>query len=218
MKKWMPLFLMGSFAVAAPVPREIPRLEQLFGKPETEFEHCRYVLKDKTLVMELSRKLNSHCAGAMKNSPRTRKHVTGNFVATVSVWCDLPEVGGSHFGGGLAVWADEARYAKIDLIVWPKEGIWITEYATYLRKEAGKITESHGDCDRGDFRHKPTELRITRKDNVIDTAYSKDSGKTWIKIGTIEVDWPAKLNIGVIGYNISCEDVVTRFDSLVIQQ
>ncbi len=153
------------------------------------------------------------------NAPRVWRDVEGDFVAQVKVCGEFqpgePTTRDSAVpsnGAGLVVWLDAETFIRFE-----RFGILrnqkISPFLLFERREVGQVKSNHnGRLDSGDV-----YLKIERRGGRITGAFSAD-GQTWTRSKPMEIEWPARLKVGLDAVSSSFEPFAVRFEEFSIRK
>jgi S1-C subfamily serine protease/regulation of enolase protein 1 (concanavalin A-like superfamily) len=132
------------------------------------------------------------------NAPRVMREVEGDFTVTVKVAGDFSPGGRSTnpksvpwHGAGIIVWNDGDNYIRLERAASNRGGK-VTPYINFEEFKAG----AHGVTNNDTAKESDCWLCMERKGNTILGSVSFD-GFTWKELKPMQVEWPAKLNIGL---------------------
>jgi hypothetical protein len=219
--------LLASAAVgAAPVPKETPREEQLrklYGTRVDETKRGTFSIERNCLTIGL-RDQPPDTDREPPGAPRMMRDVAGDFVASVSIGCPLPDRVPDqklepYLGGGFVVMFGKGHFIHFGryhavYVFGPKGLAWRTEFYTQIERPADTsevLVSSFTEVSR-----KPVFLRLTRKGKLFTTEHSAD-GETWDKLKTNEEAAPENVQIGLFAlHNMKAPVDVNFWDYSVI--
>ena len=145
------------------------------------------------------------------NAARVVRIIEGDFVATVKVAGSFqpgPLRTGPksvpYNGGGLLAWSDDGNYIRLERGSMHRNGRTLG-LIIFESREHGTRAAVH---NKGGLDPRVDRwLRLERHGNVFSGSVSPD-GRDWTALEPIEVEWPARLTIGVDAVN-SCGDAMT---------
>jgi regulation of enolase protein 1 (concanavalin A-like superfamily) len=150
------------------------------------------------------------------NSPRVLQDVEGDFSARVKVCGALrpaaaPSVPGrfSFQSAGLLLWSDENDYVRLERAGLNRGGV---------SSSAGFELRSNGVMAGAQSSPLPDQdawLRLERRGNQLFGSVSGD-GRQWTTLRPINVDFPAKVRIGVAVVNAAQQPLTVRFEELQV--
>jgi S1-C subfamily serine protease/regulation of enolase protein 1 (concanavalin A-like superfamily) len=154
------------------------------------------------------------------NGPRVVQGVEGDFVAEVKVSgsfqpCGIPTGPKSvpFNGGGLLVWLDQGNYIRLERASMYRSGR-VMGFLNFESREGGTKAQAH---NKGGLDPKQDLwLRIKRHGNEISGSLSPD-GKTWEDLKPMDIDWPARLKVGVDVINSSGDPMTVQFHNFVLR-
>lgn len=152
-------------------------------------------------------------------APRILRDVEGDFVAEVKVVGPMGNQGQStsrhyqsYHGAGLLLWVDGDTYMRLERsVVYGGPGDTRPFVNWDFRKDA-KNMGNHA-VKASD---QPMTLRLERRGDRILCSYSAD-GERWTDLEPWEVDFPAKLRIGVAAVSTSAEPLVAELEGFRVR-
>ncbi|MBA4066910.1 MAG: hypothetical protein C0501_25030 [Isosphaera sp.] len=230
MSRFIPVFVLASAAVAAPVPPEAADAERVrkgFGAPVDPD-------KDRTFAfypagLKLTAPAASHKFGGPKpgNVPRTERRVSGDFVARVAVAVPDPPAGAdrafrSRYAGGLLLFAPDGgrvflgrlkRTGQPGGMEWSDQAIAEYEFPAKPGDDEGLYA-----CTREPPAGEWCHLRLTRKGDRLTAEFGPD-GLTWTKLGPEQTSLPLpkELTVGVAVPNTTGKPVAVRFEGFAVE-
>jgi S1-C subfamily serine protease/regulation of enolase protein 1 (concanavalin A-like superfamily) len=157
---------------------------------------------------------------AKTNAPRVVRLAEGDFIATVKVTGSFqpgPVRTGPksvpYNGGGLVAWLDEGNYIRLERGAMYRNNRVVGLLAFESREQGTRAAvHNKGGLDP----RRDLWLRLERHGKSIAGFLSQD-GREWTDLEPMEVDWPARLKVGLDAVN-SCGDPMTvRFQDYSLQ-
>jgi regulation of enolase protein 1 (concanavalin A-like superfamily) len=156
-------------------------------------------------------------ANHQANAPRILRRVEGDFVVQVRVCGDFQPEGPPtreravpFNGAGLLLWLDADHYIRMERGAALNKGR-IAAVLLLERHELGRVVaRNNARIEEGDF-----YLKIERRGGRIVGSYGTD-GRAWAEAKAIEVDWPARLNVGLDAVTSSFSPLSVRFEEFSI--
>ena len=155
------------------------------------------------------------------NAPRVVQAVEGDFVATVKVAGSFrpgPDRTGPksvpYNGGGLLAWLDEGNYIRLERGSMHRNNR-VLGFLAFESREQGTRAAVHnkGAVDPGES----LWLRLERHGKTISGFLSPD-GRAWEELEPMEVDWPARLKVGIDAVNSCGEPMTVRFGDYSLER
>jgi len=158
-----------------------------------------------------------------KDSPRSLTEVTGDFEVRVRVGGKirpgsepLPKVPVpiAFQGAGLLLWHDEDNYLRFERAAMSGPKQPLSQKVMVEVCHEGKP----GNFVYKDTPDRPVILRMTRKGDDLECAYSPD-GKTWIVIKKSSIAlFPDKVQVGIAASNLSPKPFAARFEAFTLER
>jgi serine/threonine protein kinase/regulation of enolase protein 1 (concanavalin A-like superfamily) len=149
------------------------------------------------------------------NAPRVLREVDGDFRLQVKVCGDIqPMAAGSVPGrlscqaGGILLWSDERNYVRLERAVLNWNGK-ITTYSAFESRAKGRPRAAY----QLGIPDEDTHLRLERRGNQLRAFVSAD-GEVWRSLQKIDIDLPAKVQVGVAAVNAPQQPLQVRFEEL----
>jgi regulation of enolase protein 1 (concanavalin A-like superfamily) len=189
-----------------------------WGQPFNPDGDCAITPEADGLVLRLPRTPHDLCAEMGRvNAPRVLQEVEGDFTAQVKVIGTLhptapPGVPGhvAYQAGGLLLWADNRNYVRLERAALNRDGA-VQPLAAFEARARGELAGARAcDVPNGD-----AWLRLERRGNRLLGSISAD-GRQWTSLEPLEVDFPAKLRVGVTAVNTARQPLSVRFEELQI--
>jgi regulation of enolase protein 1 (concanavalin A-like superfamily) len=215
------VILLAGGAAPATTDDTDEKLQAAYGTWTDPDRDCKYVLKGRELRISLPN--TDHIVGkyhdrAKNNAPRILREVEGDFTAIVRVAFPIPKSFPEKFdpfcSGGLLAWESEDAYLAVrrcgGQVAVGGEGESI--FRTYVTKDAIRVS--------GKRFAKPGEwafIRLKREGNKVTAGGSRD-GKKWGEFDSENVNWGAKIKVGVIAENSLDVPVEITFDQYSLSQ
>jgi hypothetical protein len=163
--------------------------------------------------------------GGMK-APRVLREVDGDFIAQVKVSGEF-EPGdqaadsdtSSFNGAGLLLWQDEKNYLRLERNAWWSKGDKATEcYPPLIEYYLdGEYQGSQPKVDSAEFFKGPsTWLKLERRGDKV-TAYYSHDGTEWTMAKEIMVEFPNRIQVGVVAVNTSKEPFTVKFEEFEVK-
>jgi len=193
---------------------------------------CTLARDDKSLKITIPGKLHTLSPQilnkkkqATKNAPMVLAPVQGDFIAHVRVvgpmrpgTDSVPHPGTGKAlpitfnGAGLVLWQDKDNYIRLERTCGTAGGPTLV-YRLLVEvckdgKESGR--PYYIDMDEG-----PMSVAMFRKDGQIRCLFGND-GKQWAVLQEIAADFPDKIQIGLLGVNISKKSFTAQFEDFVL--
>jgi regulation of enolase protein 1 (concanavalin A-like superfamily) len=153
------------------------------------------------------------------NAPRMLREVEGDFSIQVKVCGDIrPMAAGSIPGrlsyqaGGILLWIDERNYVRLERAALNRSGNIVT-YAAYESRANGLPGPSRSLT----IPDQETSLRLERRGDQLRGFVSSDGGP-WRPQQDIDMDLPAKVQIGVAAVNAAQQQLQVRFEGLQVEK
>ena len=153
------------------------------------------------------------------NAPRMLREVDGDFSIQVKVCGDIrPMAAGSIPGrlsyqaGGILLWIDERNYVRLERAALNRNGNIVT-YAAYESRANGLPGPSHS----LNISDQDTSLRLERRGDQLRAFVSSDGGP-WRPQQNIDMDLPARVQIGVAAVNAAQQQLQVRFEGLQVEK
>jgi regulation of enolase protein 1 (concanavalin A-like superfamily) len=150
------------------------------------------------------------------NAPRIARRIGGDFTASVHVLGTF-EPGRSktthynpYHGAGLIVWQDASNYLRLEQAVGFVNGRNLP-YINYELRQHGLLAVSRGIpiADR------PLFLKLRRQGATF-AAWGSRDGRQWVALGTVEVKFAARVDVGVVAVNSSGRTLSAELEGLRI--
>ncbi len=154
------------------------------------------------------------------NSPRVLFDVEGDFTAQVRVGGDFVPAKTatrgpySWIGAGLLVWVKEGTFLRWERAGW-HERKPSTLYANWEVRQDGVLKNVGHNFPS--LSEEETYLRLRRRGNTILASYSED-GQQWHDVKPLEIEWPAKVKLGVLAGSTSARTFAPVFDQFQFKQ
>ena len=183
---------------------------------------CELKMADGDLACELPGTLHDLNIDIDKNNaPRVVQEVEGDFIVMVKVTGSFQpgavRTGPKsvpYNGGGLLVWLDEGSYIRLERASMYRNDR-VVGFLAFESRENGTRAEVHnkGGLDP----RRDLWLRLERHGKLLSGFFSHD-GQDWEELQPMEVEWPARLKVGVDAVN-SCGDPMTvRFQDYSLKR
>ncbi len=193
---------------------------------------CKMVRNDKGIKITIPGKLHTLSPQivdkknkAIKNAPMTLANVSGDFFMHVRVTGDmrpgtdtlLNPKNGRHLditfqGAGIVLWQDRDNYIRLERTCGTAGGPTLV---TRLLVEVCKDGRESGHPYYIPVPEGPMSLMLIRKDNHIRCLFGND-GKKWAILQEIAAEFPDKLQVGLVGVNISKKIFTAQFEDFVL--
>jgi hypothetical protein len=169
---------------------------------------CRFTMAQDKLTITVPGTDHALCIEQNRmNAPRVLRNVEGDFIAQVKVTARFPAwvksvvpTRGPFHGAGLLLWKDAKTYVRLER-AHLKPDDPDAAYANWELRKGGEFARI-GDDSVG-LEGESTWLRLERRGRLLFGSVSAD-GIGWTTLEPIEVDLPAKLQVGVnAGQNTS---------------
>jgi S1-C subfamily serine protease/regulation of enolase protein 1 (concanavalin A-like superfamily) len=162
---------------------------------------------------------------AIKNAPMTLADVSGDFFMHVRVTGDMrpgtdapldPKNGRrlpiTFQGAGIVLWQDRDNYIRLERTCGTAGGPTLV---TRLLVEVCKDGRESGRPYYIPVPEGPMSLMLIRKDGHIRCLFGND-GKKWTILQEIAAEFPDKLQVGLLGVNISKKPFTAQFEDFVL--
>ena len=173
---------------------------------------CELKMQTGDLVCDVPGTLHDLNIDILKNNaPRVVRAVDGDFVATVRVAGSFQPGAGRtgpksvpYNGGGLLAWLDQGNYIRLERGAMYRNGR-VVGLVIFESRERGARADVHnkGGLDP----RRDIWLRLERHGKIISGFLSPD-GRDWDQLEPMEIEWPARLTVGLDAVN-SCSDPMT---------
>jgi regulation of enolase protein 1 (concanavalin A-like superfamily) len=217
------LWLSAAAALAVPVPPDPRRAElhKRWGETVDPDGECTFRLLDDRLHLAIPGK--PHVLSAelgQTNGPRVLRDVDGDFAAEVRVSGPFPGdprclVPGrwAFYAAGLVLWQDDKNYARLERarILYPN-GQW-RGYPNWELRAGGVVARAGGVKDGALDSEKAVCLRLVRRGATVSAAYRQD-GEGWQELPLIQVDFGAKVRVGVVAQQNTASGYEAIFEGL----
>lgn len=144
--------------------------------------------------------------------------VEGDFTATVKVVGEFKPQGKStnpkavpYNGAGLLLWVDSGNYLRLERATIQRGGK-LSSYANVEEYEGGGRAGAFG----GPLAPGTAYLRLERRGRRILPSVSNDQSN-WTAMRPVDVSWPARVKVGVIGVNSNTEPLVVTFEDFAVK-
>jgi RNA polymerase sigma factor (sigma-70 family) len=186
-----------------------------WGQPFNPDGDCAITPEADGLVLRLPRTPHDLCAEAGRvNAPRVLQEVDGDFSAQVKVCGALRPTavpgGVAYQAGGLLLWADNRNYVRLERAALNRDGA-VHPLAAFEARARGERAGARA-CD---VTQQDAWLRLERRGNRLLGSVSAD-GRQWTSLEPLEVDFPAKLRVGVAAVNTARQPLSVRFEELQV--
>ena len=177
-------------------------------------DDCKVVLADGGVSFEVPGTLHDLNAEMGKlNAPRVVQEVEGDFVVSVRVRGEFQPAGPGtrhdalpYNGAGLIVWLDGDRYLRIERGAALRNAR-VGALLLCQKHEGGEPpVRKNAFLEEGDV-----YLKLERRGGRIAGYYGTD-GEQWAETGPIEINWPARLKVGVSAVNSAFTPLSVRFE------
>ena len=196
---------------------EKPGPIRLWGEAMDPDGDCKFTFGDGNLSLRVPGTLHDLSTEVGKvYAPRILQEVGGDFIAKVKV-CGrfqptepVTRRGGVPFNGaGLLVWLDAGRFMRVERAAVTRNGS-TSPYFLVEHHELNALGDSSGSLPNGDV-----YLKVERKGRRA-TAYYSDDGQHWIMAKPTQIDWPARLKVGVAAISSSASPLSVRFEQFSV--
>jgi regulation of enolase protein 1 (concanavalin A-like superfamily) len=151
------------------------------------------------------------------NAPRILRRVEGDFVAQVKVCGEFRPEGPSTRegavpagGAGLLLWLDADHFIRLERFAALRNGR-VGAFLNFERHELGRpVGRNNARLEEGDV-----YLKLERRGGQVLASFSTD-GRDWGEARTLEIDWPARLSVGLDAVNSAFSPVSVRFEGFSI--
>ena len=189
-----------------------------WGQPFNPDGDCGISLEENALVIRVPRTPHDLSAEMGRvNAPRVLQEVEGDFSAQVKVCGAIrPTAPGTVAGhlayqaGGLLLWGDNRNYVRLERAALYREGT-VQPIAAFEARVKGELAGARS-CEVPD---QDAWLRLERRGNRLFGAVSPD-GRVWTPLEPLEVEFPAKVRVGVTAVNAARQPLSVRFEDLQI--
>ncbi len=188
---------------------------------------CEFFLSKESLLIRVPGTPNPHDLAAeieTVNAPRVLKTVRGDFTVQVKIdgrftpgkESTLPGRVGYN-GAGLVVMADSQNVVCLARAVMNHPGSEPKPYANFEMRAHGELARMGNANAKPLPSSGPVFLRLERHGQKISGAVSTD-GKEWdqLKPKELPMDWPKKLQVGVVAISTSTNEFNPRFSNFKI--
>lgn len=153
------------------------------------------------------------------NAPRILRDVEGDFIAEVKVVGAVapkgdPTVPGRtpYNGAGLLLWLDDTTYIRLERAGLTR--LTTGELQTYANFEV-RETDGPGGSTGRLIPNAPLHLRLERRGDRVIGSISPD-GLSWKAFDPLEIELPAKLQVGVAAINSASEPFKAEFEDFAL--
>lgn len=173
----------------------------------------------------LSPQLSDKKGKAIKNAPMTLAAVDGDFVLHVKVTGEMrpgidqlanPRTGKplqlTYMGAGIVLWQDQNNYVRLERSVGTAGGPTVV---TRLLVEVCKDGREAGRPYYLDVPEGPMSVMLVRYQGHIRCLFSND-GKKWTMLQELAAEFPEKLQVGLLGVNISKKPFTAEFQDFAL--
>lgn len=226
------LVALAGLAVAAPVPKEKAKLEDVFGEITDKKSDCKFDLnKDGALVVTVPTTHPTFEPGTASPSPppMVGKKVTGDFVLTLRTTVAMPkaaDVKGHTFQPavmtGVSIVATDSSDigTVIGTVRRMKGDHWtVTNFLSSWEPLRGAIGPVLSNVEIGS-KAKPDDavwLRITRRKWLVEVETS-DDGTTWATFTPVKVkQWGDTVSVGPVAFGCIDKEFTATFDHYEIK-
>jgi regulation of enolase protein 1 (concanavalin A-like superfamily) len=180
---------------------------------------CQVEEKDGTVTMtvagrhDLSVELNRPM-----DAPRVMREVEGDFITMVKVAGAFAPTGPStipnrrpYLGAGLLVWQDVKNYVRLERASVDVDG-QVFEYLSFEQRKNGETAVAYSQMR---LKSDPLRIRLERRNGKLYGAASYD-GLQWASYLPLQIDLPAKVQVGVAAISSSATPFIPDFSELEI--
>ena len=151
------------------------------------------------------------------NAPRILRPVEGDFVATVRVRGEFQPAGPTtregalpSQGAGLLLWLDADHFIRLERAAALRNER-VGAFLMFERHELGRTVARHNAyVEEGDV-----YLKVERRGGRIRAWYGTD-GRDWAEARAMDVDWPARLSVGLDAVTSAFSPMSVRFEEFSI--
>ena len=182
---------------------------------------CKIQAEGKTLVMEVPNTPHGLLANIIdrSNAPRVLREVEGDFEVQVKVDGTF-----KPSGSGTTLRDMPTTEAGLVLINDADNYLTLLRSASFRNDKVNtSVAVSHRTEGRGGMRlpsigRGTTYLRLVRKGSKV-LPFASTDGKTWEPLRPVDIDWPAKLKLGVTAQTMGTEQpFAVTFDELTVKK
>jgi regulation of enolase protein 1 (concanavalin A-like superfamily) len=152
------------------------------------------------------------------DAPRIMREVDGDFIAMVKVEGAFAPSAPStiegrrpYVGAGLLLWQDEKNYVRLEHASADVDGQTF-EYLGFEQRRNGERAVGYSQMR---LKSDPLRLRLERRNGKLYGAASYDSLQ-WVSYLPLQIDMPAKLQVGVAAISSSATPFIPDFSELEI--
>jgi regulation of enolase protein 1 (concanavalin A-like superfamily) len=180
---------------------------------------CKVVPENGRLNFEVPGSLHDLNAEIGKlNAPRVVQDIEGDFVVQVKVCGELQPGGPGtrhdafpYNGAGLVVWLDGDHYIRMERGAVLRNSRVGALLLCQKHEGDGPLLRKNAFLEEGDV-----YLKLERRGRHIAGFYSTD-GQQWAETSPIEVDWPARLKVGLSAVNSAFTPLSIRFEEFSVR-
>jgi RNA polymerase sigma factor (sigma-70 family) len=187
-----------------------------WGQPFNPDGDCAIATEENGLVIRVPRTPHDLSAETGRvNAPRVLQEVEGDFSIQVKVCGTIrPTAPGSVAGhlayqaGGLLLWGDNRNYVRLERAALNRDGV-VRPAAAFEARVKGELAGARS----RDLPDQDAWLRLERRGNQVFGSVSPD-GREWTPLEPLEVEFPAKVRVGVTAVNAARQPLSVRFEDL----
>ena len=212
---------LSPLAITAPVPRETDaaRLQRIYGTWSDPNRDSTFAMKGNELHISLpagERLLIPGREDVKDNAPRVLREVEGDFTAIVRVTFPAPEripkASWTYSSGGLLAWESD----KAHLVI--RRELWQRQWPPGSDLDPPHYSDCQHGLGSGPWRASRVGLLALRREgSKVIVGWSRD-GRAWKDSGALDVDWGARVKVGVVAENSLGVPIQIKFDQYSLTQ
>jgi regulation of enolase protein 1 (concanavalin A-like superfamily) len=211
-------YLFGASGAGVPKTTDILRLKP-WGDVSDPDGDCKVGMESGSLTFEVPGSLHDLNTEIGKlNAPRVVQDVEGDFVIQVRVRGEFqPEGPGTRHdalpynGAGLLLWLDGDHYIRIERGAVLRNSRFGALLLCQKHEGDQPPVRKNAFLEEGDV-----YLKLERRGNRITGFYGTD-GQQWAETAPIEINWPARLKVGLSAVNSAFTPLSVRFEEFSLR-
>jgi Trypsin-like peptidase domain/Protein of unknown function (DUF1349) len=181
-------------------------------------DDCTFRVDDRGVSLEVPGTIHDLNAEiGQSNAPRIVREVEGDFVAQVKVCGEFqPEAPATREGvlpfngAGLRLWFDSDHCLRIERGAVRRNGR-IGALLLFERHELGRpVGRNNAFLEEGDV-----YLKLERRGRQVNVYYGTD-GEQWAEARPMQIEWPARVNVGLGAVNVASSPLSVRFEAFSV--
>lgn len=152
------------------------------------------------------------------DAPRVMREIDGDFIAMVKIDGAFRATGPStvatrrpYMGAGLLLWQDEKNYVRLEHASVDVNG-QVFDYLAFEERRDGATRMAHSQLG---LKSDPVRLRLERRNGRLYGAAAYDA-QHWVGYPPLEINMPAKVQLGVAAISSSAVPFVPEFSELEV--